>query len=257
MSARSRLLIVNADDLGRTAGIDAGIFTAHRDGVVTSATLMVAYPHAVSAAAALADHPGLGVGLHVALTGGPSVLPPEQIPSLVGDDGVLPRKPENLDGADPAEIRAEVRAQLARFRDLVGRLPTHLDSHHHSHRRPEVLDALIEIAREHVLPVRNASPEVGRRLRDEGIPTTDVFVETFFGEATRVEDLLAVLAAVGPGATEVMCHPAVLPDPALAAASGYVDARERELATLTDPAVREAVRAAGLRLGHFGHLPAP
>jgi len=257
MTARPRLVIVNADDLGRTAGIDAGIFAAHRDGVVTSATLMVAYPQAVSSAAAMADHPELGVGLHVALTGGPSVLPPERIPSLAGDDGVLPRKPEDLDGADPAEILAEVRAQLARFRELTGRLPTHLDSHHHSHRRPEVLAAVLEVAREHLLPVRNASPEVESRLRAAGLPTTDAFVESFFAEATRVEDLLAVLAAAGDGSTEVMCHPAVLPDPVLAAASTYVADRARELATLTDPAVRDAVRTHGLRLGHFGHLPTP
>jgi len=254
MTAPLPLLIVNADDLGRTAGIDAGIFAAHRAGVVTSATLMVAYPQAVGAAAALPDHPELGIGLHVALTGGPSVLPPERIPSLVGDDGVLPRKPEAMDGADPAEVLAEVRAQLARFRELTGRLPTHLDSHHHSHRRPEVLAAVVEVAREHGLPVRNASPEVGRWLREAGVITTDAFVESFFAAATRVEDFLAVLADLGPGSTEVMCHPAVLPDPALAAASGYVDDRERELATLTDPAVREAVEERGLRLGHFGHL---
>lgn len=254
MTAADPLLIVNADDLGRTAGINAGIFAAHRDGVVTSATLMVGYPEAETAAAALGDHPGLGIGLHVTLTGSPAVLPAGRLPSLIGDDGMLPRKPENLDGADPAEIRAEARAQLDRFRELTGRLPTHLDSHHHSHRRPEVLAAVIEIARQHDLPVRNASPEVAGRLRAAGVRSTDAFVESFFGSATRIEDFVAAVASAGPGSTEVMCHPAVLPDPELAAASTYVADRERELATLTDPAVRAAIAAAGLRLGHFGHL---
>ncbi|HUO86079.1 MAG TPA: ChbG/HpnK family deacetylase, partial [Thermoanaerobaculia bacterium] len=91
-----RRLIVNADDLGRTAGINEGIFTAHRDGIVSSATLMVAYPAAVEAATALADHPRLGVGLHVQLTGGRPTLPAGRVPSLVDAEGRLPRNPERI-----------------------------------------------------------------------------------------------------------------------------------------------------------------
>ena len=71
-----KLLIVNADDLGRTPGINAGIFEAHDRGLVTSATLMVGYPAAVAAAREAAARPGLGVGLHVQLTGGVPTLPP-------------------------------------------------------------------------------------------------------------------------------------------------------------------------------------
>jgi hypothetical protein len=252
MSRNAKLVIINADDLGRTPGINAGIFAAHREGVVSSATLMVASPAAEEAAAALPDHPELGVGLHVTLTGSVPTLPAARVPSLVDARGRLPRRPEDLAG-DPGEVLAEVRSQLGRFRELTGRLPTHLDSHHHSHRLPVVLEALVAVAREHRLPVRNASPAVGRRLRAAGIATTDAFVERFFGAEARLEILLEILRGIGEGSTEVMCHPAY-PDEPLLAESTYAAERARELEVLTDPAARAAIAAHGLRLGHFGHL---
>lgn len=253
-----RLLIVNADDLGRTEGINVGVFAAHREGIVTSATLMVAFPAAETAAAALADHPDLGVGLHVMLTGARPTLPAERLGSLVDGEGRLPRKPDRLAAidADPAEVRAEVRHQLDRFRELVGRLPTHLDSHHHSHRLPVVLDAVVELAREHRLPVRNAGAAVAWRLRAERLATTERFEEGFYGEATGPEDLRRLLAAAGRSgarSVELMCHPARV-DAELAAGSTYTTERERELATLTDPAARRAVEAAGFRLETFAAL---
>ncbi|HEX2164639.1 MAG TPA: ChbG/HpnK family deacetylase [Thermoanaerobaculia bacterium] len=255
MSETPRLLIVNADDLGRTPGINEGIFAAHREGIVSSATLMVAYPAAREAAAALGDHPGLGVGLHVQLTGGRPTLPPERVPSLVDGEGRLPRSPERVSGFEPAHVLAEIEHQLDLFHRLTGRAPTHLDSHHHSHRLPVVLDGLIEVARRHGLPVRNASPEVARRLAAEEVATTDVFVERFFGDDTGLDTLLAVLDDLAPGSTELMCHPARVDDE-LAADSTYTAPRERELATLTDPAARDALAAHGVRLVHFGALAA-
>lgn len=247
-----RLLIVNADDLGRTPGINAGIFEAHRRGLVTSATLMVGFPAAAAAAAEWAAHPGLGVGLHVALTGGGApTLPPGQVPSLVDEQGRLPPRPEPLAGADPDEVLAEVRYQLRLFRELTGRSPTHLDSHHHAHRLPVVLEALVAVAREAGLPVRNASPAVGERLRRAGIATTDAFVERFFGVEARLDVMREILATVRPGVTELMCHPAKVDDE-LREGSSYVEERERELAVLTDPEARRMVEAAGLSLVHFG-----
>jgi chitin disaccharide deacetylase len=253
MTTADRLLIVNADDLGRTAGINEGIFAAHRDGIVTSATLMVAYPAAEPAAAALSEHPELGVGLHVQLTGGRPTLPAERVPSLVDEEGRLPRNPERIAGFAAADVLAEVEGQLERFLALVGRPPTHLDSHHHSHRLPVVLEALIEVARRHRLPVRNSSPAIARRLREAGVATTDRFVERFFGEDTGLDTLVSVLAEIEPGSTELMCHPARVDDE-LRADSTYLDDRERELATLTDPAAREAVVRYHLRPATFAAL---
>jgi len=241
---QAKRLIVNADDLGRTPGINRGILEAHRRGIVTSATLMVNYPAAEEATAIARDNPGLGIGLHVQLTGGPSALPPERLKSMVDATGRLPSKPEGLLGPDPAEVLAEARAQLARFQGILGRLPTHFDSHHHSHRTPAVLEAIVTLGRETERPVRNASPEMAARLRREGIKTTDRFVEDFFDDDATLE---------GPGATELMCHPAVVDDE-LRAGSGYAEPRTRELEVLTREEAKRAVREEGIELVHFGHL---
>jgi predicted glycoside hydrolase/deacetylase ChbG (UPF0249 family) len=252
MSAKK--LIVNADDLGRTGGINDGIFEAHRNGVVTSATLMVNYAPARAVPEMSARNPGLGIGLHVALTGGPPASPPEEIPSLVDAQGLLPPKPAGLGGARPEHVLKEARAQLRRFREIMGREPTHFDSHHHSHRRPAVFEALVTLAWETGLPVRNPSEEAALTLRRENIATSDHFVESFYDQGVTLENLLAILGALKPGTTELMCHPARV-DPELKAGSGYADVREQELKLLTDREVRQAVQALGIKLIHFGDLP--
>jgi len=247
-------LIVNADDFGRTAGINRGVVAAHEKGIVTSATLMVNYAPAAEAAALAKRSPGLGVGLHVALTGGPPTLPPEQLPSLVDFQGRLPHKPDGLAEADPAEVLAEARAQLRRFRELMGRDPTHMDSHHHSHRESSaVLDALCTLAWETGLPVRNNSPAVAERLRHEGIRTTDHFVEEFYDKGATLEEAVRILGGLQPGTTELMCHPAVV-DEELRGTSGYAEPRTRELEVLTHREVRQALQAAGITLATFAGL---
>jgi len=248
-----KTLIVNADDFGRTPGINRGIVEAHRDGIVTSTTMMVNYPAAAEAAKLAESCPALGVGLHLALTGGPSALPARMIPTLVDGDGRLPSKPEGLTRATLGEVLAEGRAQLARFRALMGRLPTHFDSHHHSHRLPVVFEALAKLAGETNLPVRCASPGMAERLRAAGIRTTDTFVESFFDESATLETLRSILSSLGDGSCELMCHPAYA-DPELVATSGYARAREKELAVLTSRAAREAVDAHGISLANFARL---
>ena len=253
MMGAARRLIVNADDLGRTSGINRGIVEAHRRGIVTSATLMVNHAAAPEAGALARQNPRLGLGLHVALTGGSPTLAPAQITTLVDAQGRLPAKPEGLGAADPAEIRAEARAQLARFVDIVGRLPTHFDSHHHSHRLPAVFDALVALAAETGRPVRAAAAGMGERLRRRGVATTDHFVEAFHGEDATLDRLKAILETLPPGTTELMCHPAFV-DEELRAASGYAEPRARELQVLTDERARRALEEGGIRLIHFGEL---
>jgi len=248
-----RRLIVNADDLGRTRGINAGVRAAHERGVVTSATLMVAYPAAQEVAALASACPELGIGLHVALTGGRPVTPPEQIPSLVDAHGRLPAKPEGLSGAGSEDVLREARAQLGRFVTLLGRQPSHFDSHHHSHRLPLVRDAIVALARETGRPVRLAAPDLRESLREAGVATTDRFEEGFFGETATVAQLLAMLETLPEGTTELMCHPAEV-DEELRTSSGYAEPRAAELAALTDPRVREACERLGVHLIHFGQL---
>jgi predicted glycoside hydrolase/deacetylase ChbG (UPF0249 family) len=246
-------LIVNADDLGRTPGINLGIFDAHRRGIVRSATLMVNYPAAAQAAALTAGSPRLGIGLHVQLTGGPARLPAERIPTLVGKDGLLPPKPDGLAAADPVEVLAEARAQLARFRELLGRDPTHFDSHHHSHRSDSVFAAVVALARETGRPVRPAGEDQVERLRAEGIRTPDHFSEEFFGDTARLEVLLEILRGLPEGTTELMCHPAVV-DEELRATSSYALPRARELEVLTSPEIVDAVAACDVFLVSYAAL---
>jgi predicted glycoside hydrolase/deacetylase ChbG (UPF0249 family) len=252
MTAAKRL-IVNADDFGRTAGINRGIALGHRDGIVTSATLMVNHPAAAEAASLAKEHPGLGVGLHVALTGGPPALPPARIPTVVDERGQLPSKPEGLARADPRQVLDEARAQLLRFRELLGRDPTHFDSHHHSHTVSSVLEALVTLAWETGLPVRSTTAAMRERLKLEGIPTADAFVDRFFGEGATLENLVNILGELGAGTTELMCHPAVI-DEELKAGSSYTEPRARELAALTHREARQILQAAGVRLIHYGAL---
>jgi predicted glycoside hydrolase/deacetylase ChbG (UPF0249 family) len=250
MTAPRRWLVVNADDLGRTLGVNDGILEAHARGIVSSATLMVGFAAAADAARRTAAHPRLGIGLHVTLTGAAPTLPASQVASLVDRRGRFPAKPEGIASPSPTELLAEIRHQLDMFRGLVGRLPTHLDSHHHSHRHPAVLDALIEVAREHRLPVRASSSAVARRLRDTGVPTTGVFVERFFGDQAELDVLLEILDGLPEGSAELMCHPARVDDE-LRAGSSYAEPRARELTTLCAPEARERLERRGIRLATF------
>jgi predicted glycoside hydrolase/deacetylase ChbG (UPF0249 family) len=223
--------------------VNQGVIEAHRRGIVSSATLMVGFPAARQAVELARDCPALGLGLHLALTGAPALAPH----SGLDEAGRLPARPAALHAADPAELRRECLAQLERFRELVGRDPTHLDTHHHSHRLPAVLEVVLEIASAERLPVRLAAPE----LDLAGIRTTDAFVEDFHGAGATLSGLLAILGALRPGVTELMCHPAIVDDE-LRSGSSYAEERQRELAILTSPQARAATAA--LRLVTFADL---
>ena len=213
-----RYLIVNADDFGASHGANRGIVDAHRWGIVTSTSLLVEAQGSAAAAALSRTVPTLSVGLHLAL------------------DGVAPR-----------ELEAELQRQWDRFEALVGALPTHLDSHHNTHRDPQVLTAVVRLAQPRDLPVREHS--VARHC------------SRFYGqwggethpEQISVDGLLRLLdAEAHEGVTELSCHPAYA-DPDLR--SGYLAEREMELRTLCDPAVREALAAREIRLVGFRDLP--
>jgi hypothetical protein len=252
----AKRLIVNADDLGRTPGVNRGILEAHRRGIVTSATMLVTAEAAAEVPALARETPELGIGLHLAFTGGSPASAPALVPSLVDAGGRLPAGTEGLASAQPGELLAEARAQLRRFRDLMGRDPTHFDSHHHAHRLPAVLEVVVALAWETGLPVRSASEEMRASLRREGITTVDHFVEEFYGDGATTEVLVRLLARLPVGTSELMCHPAVVDD-ALRAGSRYAEPRAQELAALTHMEARQVVQAAGIRLVHYGTLDRP
>jgi predicted glycoside hydrolase/deacetylase ChbG (UPF0249 family) len=248
-------LIVNADDFGRSAGVDNGIARAHRDGIVTSATFMTNAPSTAHAAALARAMPTLDLGVHLVLTYARPLSPAARIPSLVREDGSFWRPAELLARPiDRAEALVEYRAQYARARELVGREPTHIDTHHWIHDHPALSWAVCELARETGAAARTHTHEQRDEYRAKGVRTTDHFTREFQHPGhIGVEDLLGLLSRLEGGVTEVMCHPGE-PDPQLVATSAYARERPIELATLTDPRVRKALERERISLTTFAAL---
>ena len=146
-------LIVNADDFGRSPEINRAIIRAHRQGVLTSASLMIAGDAADEAVELARQNPTLAVGLHVVAVDGPAVLPPDRIPRLVNASGCFPDAPIRLglryafSRAVRRELAAEITAQFGRFA-ATGLAFSHVDSHQHMHMHPVVFDLVLERARE-------------------------------------------------------------------------------------------------------------
>ncbi|MGC8875187.1 MAG: hopanoid biosynthesis-associated protein HpnK [Chloroflexia bacterium] len=144
-------LILTADDLGRCSAVNEAIFCAHREGVLTSASLMVTGEASAEAVAMAREHPTLAVGLHLVVLSGRPVLPPEQIPHLVGPDGSFPADAFRLglrcffSRAAQAELAAEIEAQFRRYAE-TGLPLDHVDGHCHMHLHPAVLRILLPLA---------------------------------------------------------------------------------------------------------------
>ncbi|HVD37235.1 MAG TPA: ChbG/HpnK family deacetylase [Solirubrobacterales bacterium] len=206
-----RFLIVNADDLGLSAAVNEGVFEAHAQGVVTSASLMVLRPDAAAAGEEFHKHPRLAVGLHLAAA-------------------------------------EDCLSQLERFRELVGRDPTHLDSHKHVHESDPGLGAEAErLAAELRVPLRNRGVRYERSFygRDKDGSSAP--------EAISVEHLAALIRELPPGWTEIGCHPAAGPVPT----SSYDAERQVELRTLCDPSIREALNVTNVKLCSFAQVIRP
>lgn len=255
----TRLLIVNADDLGYDPEVTRGILEAMRDGIVSSATLMVNGPHSQHAAEAARQSSSgaerLALGLHLNLArwrpcanGIPSEL-------LDGQGAFIEANAAHL----PTEgVARETLAQLSRLQVLTGAPATHIDVHKHLHRHPNVLEGVCatvlspEARRAHdgrILPVRSTDALMRQTLRARGVPTNDHFIgdagEEAFWTGERLRDHLARLE---DGVTELMCHPGYAPT---TVRSGYAHQRELELRTLTSPEALESLRASGARLADF------
>jgi predicted glycoside hydrolase/deacetylase ChbG (UPF0249 family) len=219
-AAVPKYLIVNADDFGLTSGVNRGIMEAHRDGIVTSASLMVEAGASEEAADLATSAPRLSVGLHFVLDGkGRRFL------------------------RDPEAAAREIRRQFDRFQAVLGRLPTHLDTHHHVHREPRLLRPLLAVADEYGLPLREHS-----RIR---------YVPDFYGrwddaphpEQVSVEGLVRILEnEVVEGVSELGCHPGYFDDDLR---STYGSERELELATLKSPQLPSLLGGQGIELVNF------
>jgi chitin disaccharide deacetylase len=146
-------LIINADDFGRSTEINRAVLRAHREGVLNSASLMVAGEAADEAVEIARQNPGLAVGLHLVVVEGPAVLPPARIPHLVGTDGRFPNAPVKLglryafSRAARSELDAEIAAQFERFA-ATGLPLSHVDGHQHMHMNPAVFDRMLPLAKQ-------------------------------------------------------------------------------------------------------------
>src|SRR6267143_1580202 len=153
-----RNLVVNADDLGLTPGVNTGIFDAHDRGVLTSARLFAHAPATADAVRRAWARPSLGVGVHLTLVDGTPLLPPHRVPSLVEDDGRFraswkPFIVACLRGRVAlAEVERELTAQIDRLRSEGIRL-THLDAHKHVHAYPPIFTIVARLAERFAIPV--------------------------------------------------------------------------------------------------------
>lgn len=244
-------LIVNADDFGRARGINRGVLRAHRDGIVTATTLMVNAPAAEDAASIARATRSLDVGVHLTLTYGRPVSDRAAVATLVERDGSFPRVPGAFLGtgrADRNEALVEYRAQFARAVELIGRQPTHVDTHHWLHDEPALEWAIAALAAETGAAVRPHDDGQRDRFHDAGIRTVDHYRRDFQHEGhVDVATLETILADLGDGVSELGCHPGEA-DPELARTSTYASLRIDELATLTDPRVAAAVERNGITL---------
>jgi hopanoid biosynthesis associated protein HpnK len=282
----TKQLILNADDFGLTRGVNEGILRAHRDGILTSATLMAnaaAFKHAVELALAT---PSLGVGCHLVLVGGHSVAPAKEIPSLVDSQGRLPTSlgifiaRVSSGRIRRADIERELRAQIEKTR-AAGIAPTHLDTHKHTHAHPRVLDALGRVAQEFGIhrirkPIErlrhswSGRAPAGQRIAASAART----VSLKFRALTRKYGLLspenflglASTGGLGPaalrhlietlpeGQTEIMLHPGICDSDLAATGSRLQQQREVEMNALLDPRVRRSVQANSVHLINFSSL---
>jgi chitin disaccharide deacetylase len=251
----ARLLIVNADDFGRARGVNDGIVRAHREGIVTSTTLMTNAPGTMHAASLARGTPTLDVGVHLVLTYARPLTTPTRIRSLVRDDGSFWRPSELLARPiDRDEALTEYHAQSARAAELTGREPSHVDTHHWVHDHPALSWAVCELARDTGAAARAHTPRQRDEYRAKGVRTTDHFTREFQHPGhIEVRDLLALLSRLEDGVTELMCHPGE-PDPELVATSAYARERPLELAALTDRTVRDALESQRITLTTFAGL---
>ncbi len=275
-------VIVTGDDFGLSTAVNGAIIKAHREGILTSASLMVSAPAWSEAVALAAECPQLCLGLHLTLIQGQSVLPARQIPLLVDQQGNFPRQPVAagfsyyFSRRRQEQIALELAAQIERF--LATGLPLwFLNGHLNIHLHPAIWPLVHRLARQYGVPaVRLAREDLRVTLALNGqrpvakISQALIFAWLSRRAATTLGELkandhvfgllndgameerfwLGLLPRLQPGVTEIYCHPATALSPDWPAY--YRPARE--LAALTSPAVAQSLQSLGYRLISFRDL---
>lgn len=295
----ARYLVVNADDFGLSVGVNAGIIGAFRRGLVRSASLLVTTPGFDDAITLAREYPDLDLGIHLALTGVRPALPPERIPSLIGRDGRFPSLAAwqwrvAARRLRPAEVQAELRAQVARAR-RSGLTFTHLDGHHHIHLfwpasvvvadlaremgstlggQPggESRGAIVRRVQDAPCETRNAAPapppapcSVGEALKRGWLGGADRRWGTAFTTLPRTDAFRGVafptslarwreLARSLPVGVSELMCHPGLHDATVRGLDPYVAGREAELRWLCDPRVAALLRDEGITTTSFRQL---
>ncbi|MCL6622726.1 MAG: hopanoid biosynthesis-associated protein HpnK [Syntrophobacterales bacterium] len=280
-------VIFTADDFGLSPALNAAVALAHRQGVLTCASLMPGAPAAGQALALARELPRLCLGVHLTLIQGRAVLPPHLIPDLVDPAGRFPLNPvaagwryffrPGLLGQIRAELSAQIEAALE-----AGLRVWFLNGHLNLHLHPRLLPLVIEVAREYSIPALRLAREdwrttlalapdgplpklaqglifrlLSRRARREldraGLRYNDhLFGLTNDGRMTE-NHFLALIPRLQPGVTEIYSHPALGAEAELRRWGPHYR-RLEELAALLSPRVQEALRSHGVRLTDFRQL---
>ncbi|MGB8494858.1 MAG: ChbG/HpnK family deacetylase [Candidatus Acidiferrum sp.] len=287
-----RNLIVNADDLGWTEGVNRGIVEVHRKGLVTSATLLANGRAFDSGIEAGRKNPELGIGVHLNLSDGPPAAPADRVPGLLNAAGELDGGPESLllriasRSLPLDEVEREWDAQIRKIRE-AGISPTHLDGHKHVHMLPGLFELALRLAKKHgIRAIRVAHEEsslrsalsagashyasvvlkqgvqarglklltrAARGMADrEGITTSDHFCGIAQTGQLTREGIEELLEKLPEGTTELMCHPGYVDEELRKTSTRLQESRKTELDILTDPQVRKIVAKRGIRLINYG-----
>jgi len=270
-------IIISADDFGLSEGVNEAVERACRDGLLTTASLMVAGPAAADAVQRARRLPQLRVGLHLVVIEGPAV---GLAPGLVDTAGQFP--PDQLrlginyyfHPGVRRQLAAEVRAQFAAFADTGLRLD-HANAHKHMHLHPTVSRLMLEIGAEYGLPAIRipaeppatmlacgAVPHIGDRLlyagtrilrtqaRRAGVKTNDYAFGMAWSGHMTADRVIRLAQRLPPGLSEIYFHPASYRDAQLSRLMPDYE-HEAELAALLDPAVRTTLANAGAVLTSY------
>jgi hopanoid biosynthesis associated protein HpnK len=293
-SEAMKRLIVNADDLGLAESVNQGIIVAHRDGIVTSASLLANGPAFDQAIASCQKLSHLSIGVHLNISEGRPASSVSEIPSLVNERGELYLRPIQLwigilrKQVSLEDIHRECRAQIIKILD-AGVTPTHLDGHLHVHVLPQLSPVLIALAREFCIrnvrcPAEDLEATVpllwkiggvsigafkrsaiaygvssfARRLREQlrmaELGCPDAFLGLAHTGFLNAKVLAALLALVPNGTSELMCHPGYASVEVESLGGNLTREREVEVCALTSPEVKENVSRLGIRLANFRDL---
>ena len=271
----SRRLIVNADDFGLSQSVNEAVIRAHRDGILTSASLMVNEPGCGEAVKLAKENPRLGVGLHLTLLMGRSALSPQKIPGLVNSRGEFSNNPVGVGMSYffkrglRDQLRAEIRAQFEKFH-ATGLPLDHVNGHLHLHLHPTIFRILMEDAEKlgikrmrltrdclarsrrmagghwfyrvsHAVIYEWLSGRACEPLRRRGIKHAQITFGLLQNARVDEEYILKLLPELPPGDSELYSHPSL-------------DEFKPEFDALVSPRVKELVKKLGIELIRYQDL---